>query len=130
LSKGSSIGAWEEIGEPEDDFYEIGMNWLIFGKLSVLAYEENERNKDKVNQGLLAHMSPEHKHQIMTSAASTIKDIKELHKTIKKKNEITQSQMNTALSKVRHSMADNGSTIGHDRNQKENIALQTITDNS
>ena len=63
----------------------------------MLAYEENERNKDKVNAELHTHMSPERAKEIMDAANSTIHDFIVLHKTLKAQDEIPQRETDSAL---------------------------------
>lgn len=97
----SDDGDEEEFGDeegltPDNSFFEIGLKWMMFGKLSALAYEENERNKIKVNKGL--PLTSKQTKEVMYSARSTITEIGELHKKIKEKSDIiTRSKMESAL---------------------------------
>jgi hypothetical protein len=91
--------------DEDEEFFKIGLNWLVCGKLSVLAYEENEKNKKKVNSVFLSHITERKKKEVLDSARSMINDITALHERIKEKNAITSNRMENATQQVISSVA-------------------------
>ena len=65
--------------------------------MNAVAYKIMEENKKKVNRGLLEIISISKKEKIMAEADTTIKEIRALHATLKKNNEIEQAETNEAL---------------------------------
>jgi len=83
---------------------EIGLYWLVLGKLNVLQYDEMEKVKRELTETLMKQPTVDEKKNIMTSATTKIKDIRDLHEKINTRREpepkVEQKIMNEALKLV------------------------------
>ena len=65
--------------------------------MNAVAYKIMEENKKKIIRGLVERISESRKKEIMSEADTTIEEIKALHATLKKNEEIKQNETQEAL---------------------------------
>jgi len=80
---------------------EIGLYWLVLGKLGVLQYDEMEKVKRELTETLMNQPTIDEKKNILTSATTRIEDILDLHRVIENREpKVEQKIMDEALKLV------------------------------
>jgi len=93
----------DEFRNTDDQMLELGMNWLVFGKLSVVAERIMQENEDIVSDLYMTPIPPDptRKALIMNNANQTTSSIKELFKNRKMRSNLLQNATETALEMIR-----------------------------